>query len=88
VPPTPDKTIVYTRHAEDVMREREIDRAWVEATVREPDWTVPDATTQGAERRFKAISSFGDRTLRVACLESDAHVRILTVFFDRKARRP
>lgn len=76
------------RHAEDVMREREIDLAWVEATVREPDWTSPDATTRGMERRFKAISAFGDRILRVACLESDAHIRILTMFFDRKARRP
>lgn len=86
--PARSRTIVYTRHGENVMREREIDRAWVEATVHEPDWVLPDATTQGAERRFKAIPEFGDRTLRVACLESDAHIRILTVFFDRKARRP
>ena len=83
-----DKPIAYTRHAGDVLRERGLDPDWVEAAVRNPDWVVSDPVTEGATRRFKSIEDFGDRTLRVVCLENASEIRILTAFFDRKARRP
>ncbi|WP_151984448.1 DUF4258 domain-containing protein [Rhizobium sp. EC-SD404] len=82
-----DKPIVYTHHAEHAMAERDIAQAWVEATVKAPDWVLPDETTIGAERRYRSIADRGNRILRVACLESDDHIRIITAFFDRKARR-
>jgi hypothetical protein len=53
-----------------------------------PDWTIPDPHRPGVERRFRAIPEFGGRVLRVACYETPVNIRILTVFFDRKARRP
>ena len=40
------------------------------------------------ERRFCAIPEYGNRVLRVACYETALEIRILTVFFDRDARRP
>ena len=82
------KPLRYTGHAEDSIAERELDRIWIEQTVREPDWSVPDPKQAGVERRFRVIPAFGGRILRVACLESWAEIRILTAFFDRDAKRP
>ena len=82
------KPIVYTRHAENALRERGLDSSWVAAAVRTPDWVLQDRTTEGAVRHFKSIVECDGRVLRVACLESASEIRILTAFFDRKARRP
>jgi hypothetical protein len=48
----------------------------------------PDPRRPGVERRFRAIPEYGNRVLRVACYETVVEIRILTVFFDRDARRP
>lgn len=82
------KPLVFTQHAHDVVDERELDPEWIERTVRAPEWTIPDPRRPGVERRFRAIPEFGGRTLRVACYETTLNIRILTVFFDRNARRP
>ena len=34
--------IRYAAHAETALAEREIDKVWVERTVRNPDWREPD----------------------------------------------
>jgi len=81
------KPILFTRHARDALAERELDPRWVEKTVREPEWRRPDPLRPGVERRFRAIPEFGGRILRVACFETTDEIRILTVFFDRDARR-
>ena len=82
------KKLVLTQHAQDAVEEREIDPAWIERTVGTPDWTIPDPRRPGVERRFHAIPEYGNRVLRVACYETALEIRILTVFFDRDARRP
>jgi hypothetical protein len=80
------KRLVLTVHAEHVAHARGIAVAWIEAMARNPDWTEPDPT--GAERRFRAVQEHGGRILRVVCTESDTELRVITVFFDRNARRP
>ena len=80
------KPLSFTTHAEDAILERNLDRNWVERAVLEPEWRYPDPYRPGVERRFRAIPEFGGRVLRVACLENDDEIRILTVFFDRDAR--
>jgi len=82
------KPLRFTRHADDVIVERKLDRSWIEMTVRRPDWSSPDPVRAGVERRFREIPDNGGRILRVACSESEEEIRILTVFFDRNARRP
>jgi hypothetical protein len=82
------KPILFTRHAEDVIVERELDRSWIERTAREPEWIHPDPRRAGVERRFRSIPEYGNRVLRVACFESEQEIRVLTVFFDRDARKP
>lgn len=81
------KPLVWTAHAATAIRERELTADWVEQTVRKPEWTLADPDRPGIERRFRRIPEFGDRILRVAILESAAEIRILTAFFDRKARQ-
>lgn len=82
------KPIRFTRHAEDVIVERELDWSWIERAVRNPEWSGRDPRRIGVERRFRTIPEFGNRVLRVACIETEREIRVLTVFFDRDARKP
>jgi hypothetical protein len=82
------KPLRFTKHAEDVILERNLDRSWIERTARQPEWSYSDPERVGVQRRFRKIPEFGNRVLRIACVESDEEIRILTVFFDRNARRP
>jgi hypothetical protein len=82
------KPLFLTQHARDAVDERELQLEWIERTVRAPEWIIPDPYRPGVERMFRAIPEHGNRTLRVACYETGTEIRILTVFFDRNARRP
>lgn len=81
------KRLVLTAHAQMRLRERKLKVDWIEATARNPDWTEPDPEYADAERRFRIIDEFGGRTLRAVCTETDTMIRVITVMFDRKARR-
>lgn len=81
------KPLLFTHHAPDRMRERSIAAEWLERTVRDPEWVEPDRRHPGVERRFRAIPEYGDRVLRVACAETETHIRVISVHFDRRARR-
>jgi hypothetical protein len=83
----PTKPLIMTEHAQLRGRERRIRLEWIERAVRTPDWTEPDPGSPLIERRFRAITEFGGRTLRVVCVETEAHIRVITVTFDRSARR-
>lgn len=82
------KLLNYTRHAETVMLERKISRAWVENAVLNPDWIEPEPADSAVERRFCIIRENGNRVLRVVCVETAVDIRIISAFFDRKARKP
>ena len=82
------KPIRYTLHAETVLRQRELAKAWVERTTREPEWRSADPGEALAERRFRSVPERGDRVMRVVCVETDVEIRIISVFLDRRARRP
>ncbi len=82
------KPIHYTNHAATVMSERNISSAWVEKAVHNPGWVEGEPTDVAIERRFCNIAENGNRILRVVCLENSVEIRIISVFFDRKARKP
>jgi hypothetical protein len=82
------KDVKLTRHAEVVAVQRRIDPTWIELAAREPHWVEPDQVIPGGERRYRAIDEFDGRYLRVVCVETDIDIRVVTVFFDRKAKRP
>tara|TARA_R110002020_G_scaffold16307_19_gene57733 strand:- start:21632 stop:21889 length:258 start_codon:yes stop_codon:yes gene_type:complete len=82
------KPIRYTRHAETVLMERDLEKAWVERTVYQPDWRTSEPRDNSAERRFRTVPERQGRILRVICVENALEIRIISVFLDRRARRP
>ena len=81
------KPIVWQKHALDVLAERKLEAAWVEKAVREPERRESDPDDPEVERRYRTIPERGGRTIRVACVENEQEIRIVTAFLDRKARR-
>lgn len=81
------KPVVLTTHARLRSRDRNIDPKWIEEAAREPEWVQPDPTDPAVERRFRSIPQFGDRILRVAAVETNSSIRVISAMFDRNARR-
>ena len=81
------KAIVLTAHAQVRLRDRHIDPKWIEQTVLDPDWSEVDPADPAVDRRFRAIPQFGGRVLRVACVETNSSIRVISAMFDRNARR-
>jgi uncharacterized DUF497 family protein len=81
------KPLNLTAHARARMQSRQLRLQWIEDAAQAPDWTEPDPNDPTVERRFRAIGHFGGRILRVACVETSASIRIISVMFDRNARR-
>jgi uncharacterized DUF497 family protein len=79
------KSVALTEHARIRLRERRIDPKWIDETVLDPDWV--ESGDRGVERRFRAISQFDGCVLRVACVETNSSIRVISVMFDRNARR-
>jgi Domain of unknown function (DUF4258) len=81
------KPVVFTAHARLRLHERNIEPRWVDEAVHDPEWTETDPGNSTVERRFRAISRFDNRVLRVACVETQSSIRVISVMFDRNARR-
>jgi hypothetical protein len=81
------KGVVLSRHAEVVAEERRIERDWIERAARDPEWRTPDKEPS-LERRFITVPERGERALRLVCSETDTEIRVITVFLDRRAKRP
>ena len=78
--------IVLSQHTEKRIAERGLARAWIEATIGTPDWTVPDPLN-GLTRSYRAIVEFGGPVLRVVHRPAGKDIVVVTDFFDRSARR-
>jgi hypothetical protein len=76
--------ISFTRHAEDMLAERNIERAWVELTVASPESVQADPKGPGVYRAYRRIPEHGGRFLRVVYTLAGEHIRIVTAFFDRQ----
>jgi hypothetical protein len=82
------KPLRFSAHALTVMRERGLDATWVETVARTPLWTAPDPRDPAVERRFGPVPQRGSRMMRVACVEDDFEIRIISAFLDRGAIKP
>ena len=69
------------------MAERQIDRAWVEATILQPDTTEPDPKHPERVRAFRAVRERDGRVLRVVYVPHQNHYRVVTLFLDRGRKR-
>jgi hypothetical protein len=75
-----------TRHAKDVLEEREIEVAWLERVLNAPERVVPDLDDPDLEHRLGRIAEHGYRVLRVVVNKSVRPVRVVTLYFDRTMR--
>jgi hypothetical protein len=70
-----------------MIAERQIERAWVEETVSNPEIVEPDPYRLGVKRAFRRIPQKGSRYLRVAYAETGDTIKVITLFLDRGKRR-
>ena len=76
----------FTRHAVQVMAEREIAVEWVERAVSGPTLRASDPNDPEVERFLRPISERDGRVLRVVVNTNAVPWRVVSVFFDRNAR--
>jgi hypothetical protein len=81
------RRLIFTRHSEEMLVQREIDREWVTVTIFSPDFVEADTSRPGVLRAFRAIKERGGRFLRVVYVSEGDNFRILTAFFDRARSR-
>jgi hypothetical protein len=76
----------FSEHAYDMLRERNIQEAWVELALEDPEKKQPK--DDGMLHYIRSIEQHGGRYLRVVVNPGARPQRIVTVFFDRRVRRP
>ena len=76
-----------TKHAQEAVGVRKIALAWIEATLDAPDFAEADPIHPERQRSYKAVAEFGGRVLRVVHRSEGDDIVVITVHFDRGARR-
>ncbi len=74
-----------SKHTQDMLKERNISDEWVWQTINNPDWENVGADNN--VHYFKSISEHEGRILHVVVNPHVSPKKVVTVFFDRKARR-
>lgn len=69
-----------------MLRERGLDRDWVEAALEYPDIEEEDPERSGLTRAYKKIPERGGRVLRVVYWRDDEGICVITAFFDRSRK--
>ncbi len=75
----------FSEHAYDMLRERNIQQAWVQLAIENPD--KKEVKDDGTVHYIRSIEQHGERYLRVVVNPDVRPQRIVTVFFDRRIRR-
>jgi len=68
-----------------MLKEREIPEEWVQRTIDKADWK--NIGEDNNVHYFKSIPEHGERILHVVVNPHVAPQRVVTLFFDRRARR-
>ncbi len=76
---------IFTSHARDMLKERDIPEEWVLQAVKNPD--TKSAGADENTHYFKSIPERGNRVLHVIVNETVEPNRIVTLFLDKRARR-
>jgi len=75
-----------TSHAATAIAEREIDLAWVERTLAQPERIEPDRFDVSLTHALARIKERDQRVLRVVYNASIDPLRVVTAYFDRRQR--
>jgi hypothetical protein len=76
-----------SQHARDMLDERQLPEEWMWRTMQHPDRRRKDVAGDGNMHYYKRIREAGERVLHVIVNEQRTPPRIVSVFFDRAARR-
>ena len=79
--------ILLTKHAQEAAGVRGIAFTWIEEAVGSPDCVEADPHHPERMRSYKAIAECGGRVLRVVHRPEGDDILVITVHFDRGARR-
>jgi hypothetical protein len=79
--------IRLTKHAQEAISIPGIAFAWIKEAVSSPDFVEADPQHPERTRSYKAIAQIGSRVLRVVHRPAGDDIVIITVHFDRGARR-
>jgi Domain of unknown function (DUF4258) len=79
--------IRLTKHAQEAIGVRSIAFSWIDEAVRSPDLVEADPRHPERTRSYKAIAEYGGRVLRVVHRAEGDDIVVITVHFDRGARR-
>jgi hypothetical protein len=77
---------VLSKHAANVVVERAIDLAWLEAALSAPGRTEPDRADDQLTHALKRIDAAEGRVLRVVYNHVQTPIKIVTMYFDRSMR--
>ena len=72
----------FSKHAKDMLQERELSKELVVDTVLNPDWTEWET-----EEVWHAFRRVGERVLRVVVKGEKEPYLVITAFFDRRLKR-
>jgi hypothetical protein len=75
-----------TKHAKDVLEERELPVAWLERVLNTPQRVEPDPDDVELEHHLGRIAEHGNRVLRVVVNKTVRPARVVTLYFDRTMR--
>jgi hypothetical protein len=76
-----------TRHAARHVQLDQIDPAWIERAIQQPEHSDHDPRDATVQRVWRRIPERGGRVLRVVFRYQGSDVIVVTVFFDRGATR-
>ena len=79
--------LIFTDHAQRRMAQRQIERAWIAATIDPPERSEPEPRDPALTRTWRRIPERGCRVLRVVFRRSGGDIVVVSTVFDRGARR-
>ena len=68
--------IIYTLHAEEQLRERKIEKTWVEDTIQSPD------TIEHEGHKYYTVKKLNGKTLKVVYVK-EKYIKIITIYFTK-----
>lgn len=74
--------IKFTKHAEDMLKERKIDRNLVESTVQNPDWKE-----DAEDELWYAFKRVGAKILKVVIKSKEKTYTVITTYYDKRLKK-
>jgi hypothetical protein len=75
--------VSFTRHAEDMLRERKFTKEEIISIIGSPDWQEDDEQETEVWHAFKRI---GKKVLRVVVKGREEPYTVITMFYDKRLR--